>query len=148
MFEKLNAETLTEFDRQNAECEAFLLQSAARAVQSAPLIHKTLDSNSVERQPQQAVMSEENARAWHAWADEKISSAISLYDKTVVVAHDQLVSEIEAEFRAADEMLTKQQGEIEALRTELAALRADVNIVQAITRGEITSLKAKSTDAA
>jgi hypothetical protein len=138
-------EQFAEFDRQNAACNEFLRKRAVREQreQSEMLIRKTYDPDQVERpRPQQPMMSEDVARAWHAWADEKIAAAIDLYDKAIVAAaHNELVGAVEAEFDATIK-------ELEELRSELAALRADMNITSAIVRGDVKQLKAKAADVA
>jgi hypothetical protein len=127
-------EQFAEFDRQNAKCNEFLRKRAALEQQSEMLIRKTYDPDQVERRrPQQATMSEDNAKAWHAWVDEKIAAAIDAYDKITAAAHNELVGAVEAEFDATIK-------ELDELRAEIAAVRADLNISSALARGEIRQI--------
>ena len=149
MSEHLTAEQLAELDRQNAKTDEFLRRrSVQREQQEAPIIHKTYDP--IEQRSQQTELARlvDERIAQHLSA---VNADLATLDKALDAIHGdqgQLITDAESEFQATIEYLEAHGDAIEKLRSEIAALRADLNIVTAITRGEVATLKAKAADVA
>jgi hypothetical protein len=114
----------------------------------AMLCRKDREPEPEEVKPAQSFTRDSNARnsaAWHEWADQKIGAAFDLFlkDGGVLEQRESLLTDI------FGEELKKTDLEIAALKSEIAALRADMTVMQSIQRSNnVTELKTRDANAA
>lgn len=128
---------IRESDRLALEFEMHERRRAQQQKQSAPMeiVRKTYQPRPAQQQ-QTAAMDPETQRGWDKWVKSHIDMAIHVY-------HEQSSEQLEEAI--AEFVVTYVREKTTALRkefeTELASLRADMNIQTGIARGEISELK-------
>lgn len=96
--------------------------------QQPEIIYKTFAQPAPQQQS--AAMDTETQRKWERWCDDRIERALAAYSEQLLDGVGEAISLLRAELR-------------KEFQTELAALRADQTIDRAITRGEVSSLRAE-----
>jgi hypothetical protein len=145
MTDPLDQETRDWMDDIDRSYENFRWQMQQRERQAQPLVYKTFDPDQgatgtlLERKTS-------NDAAWHAWADAKINAAITTYDETITDAikkHAQAQAEMLLAIVADETRQTTNE-----LKAEIAALRAELAVVQAVQRGGAIAMKTRDVGAA
>jgi hypothetical protein len=114
------------------------------------LLHRLGRNQPAEPEPEPVTERQLYARIdWDGWARGLIVEALAEYDREHIAPWvNKIVEDADQQITEIGAWLNRLQDEVEALRTENAALRADLTVTTALARGEIRELKSSKSDAA
>jgi hypothetical protein len=117
------------YDLDAAEADELIERNAERqrdAERQRPVVRKIYESPPM----QQNRMDSTTDADWQRWADGKIAAALERYDEEMTEAIGEALGEIRKRLRTE-------------FAAELGQLRADVEVLRGIVKGEIASIKDK-----